>query len=37
MAKLKHLLIEDLLKTRWQGANKKMKEIGQELDFWEKS
>ncbi len=34
---LKQLKIEDLLRTRWQGANKKMKEMGQELDVGEES
>jgi hypothetical protein len=35
-AKLKQLFIENLLRTRGKRA-KKMKQIGQELDFWEVS
>ncbi len=35
MVKVKQLSIERLIRTRWQGANKKKKEIGQELDCWE--
>jgi hypothetical protein len=35
MAKVKQLPIEKLIKTRRQGANKKMKEINQGLNRWE--
>jgi hypothetical protein len=35
MIEIKQLSIEMSIRTRWQGANKKIKEIGYELDWWE--